>query len=131
MQSAAKMIVLLGLLFLFFTHIASVPILKQVQVVTRHGAQNLLTKTATTLQEASSTLTPNGQKHLYKLGVWLQTTYTGLGGIDIYNSMLCGSHISCCQTCIVTSELKSALMKYFGVQNACLHVQCNMLCSAK
>ena len=29
----------------------------------------------------------------------------------------CGSHISCCQICIVNSELKSLLMTYFGVQN--------------
>ena len=30
-----------------------------------------------------------------------------------------GSHISCCQICIVNSELKSPLMIYFGVQNEC------------
>ena len=40
------------------------------------------------MQEASSTLTPIGQKHLYDLGVQLQTKCTGLGVIDLYNSML-------------------------------------------
>ena len=32
----------------------------------------------------------------------------------------CGSHISCCQICIVNSEVKSSLMIYFGVQNKCI-----------
>ena len=78
--------VLLSLLCLIFTQIASIPILEQVQVVTQHGAQTPITKTATMLQDASSTHTPIGQKHLYKLGVWLQAKYTGLGVIGSYNS---------------------------------------------
>lgn len=74
------------LLCLLVTQVASVPILKQVQVVTRHGARTPLTKAATTLQEASATLTPIGQKHLYELGIWLKTKYAGLGVIDKYNT---------------------------------------------
>ena len=31
----------------------------------------------------------------------------------------CGSHFSCCQICIVNSELKSTLMTFFGVQSEC------------
>ena len=36
-----------------------------------------------------------------------------------HHSMTCGSHFSCCQICIVNSELKSTLMTFFGVQSEC------------
>ena len=52
--------------FLLPTAVWAVPELKQVHVVTRHGARTPLPKNAETLvEQAGSTLTPIGQKQLY------------------------------------------------------------------
>ena len=50
--------------------------LRQVHVVTRHGARFPLVKQATTLQEGTpGTLTPTGERQMYDLGVWLKQRY--------------------------------------------------------
>jgi hypothetical protein len=65
---------------------SAVPVLKQVQVVTRHGARTPLTKSATTLQEETATLTHIGERQLYDLGLWLRQKYVGHGVVDSYSS---------------------------------------------
>ena len=62
----------------------NIPILRQVHVITRHGARFPLTKHATTLQEGTpGTLTPRGEQQSYDLGVWLAKRYMTLhGGAD-------------------------------------------------
>jgi len=50
--------------------------LKQVHVITRHGARTMLSKDADSLAEAAGvTLTPSGQKQLRDLGIWLRQEY--------------------------------------------------------
>lgn len=64
----------------------SKPVLKQIHVVTRHGARTRLNKDGNTLLEtAGSTLTPTGQKQLYDLGVWLRQTYNIDGFLEYYD----------------------------------------------
>jgi hypothetical protein len=55
---------------------SSFKLLKQLHVITRHGARTMLAKDADTLSEqGGATLTPLGQQQLYDLGVWLRQTY--------------------------------------------------------
>jgi hypothetical protein len=57
---------------------AFTPQLKQVHVLTRHGARTTLPKHPNTLlDKVGATLTPLGQKQLYDLGVWLRDQYNG------------------------------------------------------
>jgi Histidine phosphatase superfamily (branch 2) len=92
--------------FLLFIVLSSaVPILRQVQVVTRHGARTPLTKSATTLQEASATLTHIGEKQLYDLGTWLREKYAGLGVVDTYNSTLVRIESSDYDRTIVSAQM--------------------------
>jgi len=52
-------------------------VLKQIHVITRHGARTMLAKDADTLvEQGGATLTPLGQEQLYNLGVWLRLTYS-------------------------------------------------------
>jgi hypothetical protein len=71
---------LLNLLILLFSAPAlAETVLRQVHVVTRHGARTPLPKDADTLLEsAGSILTPTGQKQQYELGEWLKTRYSSL-----------------------------------------------------
>jgi len=62
------------------TPVAAIPVLKQVQVITRHGARTPLTKMASSLVEGGASLTPLGELQLYELGVWLRTRYSALLG---------------------------------------------------
>ena len=68
---------LLNLLVLLFSAPSlAETFLKQVHVVTRHGARTPLPKDADTLLEsAGSILTPTGQKQQYELGEWLKARY--------------------------------------------------------
>ena len=51
-------------------------VLRQVQVVTRHGARTVLKKNSNTLQEGGGvSLTPLGERQLYDMGVWLRNRY--------------------------------------------------------
>ena len=64
--------------------LALTPVLKQVHVISRHGARTFLQKDGDTLSEGTqqqqqqqqTTLTPLGHKHLFDLGVWLRNRYT-------------------------------------------------------
>ncbi len=68
-------------------HAWAVPVLKQVHIITRHGARTPLPKNADTLLElAGSTLTPLGQKQLYDVGVWLRQVYNGNGFLEYYDA---------------------------------------------
>jgi hypothetical protein len=71
---------LLNLLVLLFSAPSlAETVLKQVHIVTRHGARTPLPKDADTLLEsAGSILTPTGQKQHYELGEWLKTRYPNL-----------------------------------------------------
>lgn len=62
--------------------------MKQLHVITRHGARMPLPKEATTLEEdkVGSTLTPLGQQQQYSLGVWLGARYSGF--FDKYDPTL-------------------------------------------
>jgi hypothetical protein len=54
-------------------------VLKQVHVITRHGARQPLSKQATTLSENGGvSLTPIGEKQMYDLGVYLRNRYNTL-----------------------------------------------------
>lgn len=54
----------------------AVPVLKQLHVISRHGARTPLPKEPDTLlEEAGSSLTPLGQQQLYNLGDWVRTNY--------------------------------------------------------
>lgn len=64
----------------------SANVLQQVQVITRHGARTPLTKTGG-LVEGGSTLTPNGEKQQYELGLWLRSEYAP-ELFDQYNSSM-------------------------------------------
>lgn len=69
-----------------FRLVIAVPELKQVHVVTRHGARTPLPKNTDTLGElAGSTLTPNGQKQLYEVGSWLRQVYNQNGFLEYYD----------------------------------------------
>jgi hypothetical protein len=66
--------------------VLAVPELKQVHVVTRHGARTPLPKNAETLTElAGGTLTPTGQKQLYEVGTWLRQVYNANGFLEYYD----------------------------------------------
>jgi hypothetical protein len=60
--------------------------LKQLHVITRHGARMPLPKEAATLEEdkVGSILTRLGQEQHYSLGVWLRTRYEDSGFFDKY-----------------------------------------------
>ena len=64
--------------------------LKQLHVITRHGARTPLQKEAATLSEddVGSTLTPLGQKQHYDLGLWLRDRYSETGWFDEYDPAL-------------------------------------------
>jgi hypothetical protein len=63
--------------------------LKQVQIVTRHGARTPLPKTALVQENSEDpVLTPLGQLEHYQLGLWLRNRYSGLQVIDTYNESL-------------------------------------------
>lgn len=67
--------------------VSAEPALKQVHVITRHGARTPLAKDADTLlEEGGSTLTPLGQKQLYDLGAWLRQTYNQNAFLEYYDS---------------------------------------------
>ena len=70
--------------------ISGQPTLKQLHVVTRHGARTPLEKEADTLLEPGdvSVLTPLGRKQLYDLGVWLRNTYNTNDFLDLYQPSL-------------------------------------------
>ena len=61
--------------------------LKQIHVITRHGARTPLPKESVTLREddAGSTLTPLGQKQHYELGLWLRNRYNNTGWFNEYD----------------------------------------------
>ena len=66
------------------TVVLSTETLRQVHVITRHGARMPLSKHPDSLLEASGAiLTPLGQKQHYDLGIWLRNRYGGL--IDNYD----------------------------------------------
>jgi hypothetical protein len=67
--------------------VSAEPALKQVHVITRHGARTPLGKDADSLsEEGGSTLTPLGQKQLYDLGAWLRQTYNKNEFLEYYDS---------------------------------------------
>lgn len=69
-----------------FLSVQADPVLKQVHVISRHGARTALNKDGNTLSEtAGSTLTPIGQKQLYELGLWLRQTYNIDGFLEYYD----------------------------------------------
>lgn len=80
------MILLLPVIMIPFS--ASEPTLRQVQIVTRHGARTPLPKTALVQESNDPVLTPLGQLEHYQLGVWLRNRYSGLDVIDTYNESL-------------------------------------------
>ena len=58
------------------TSVAAISELKQVHVITRHGARAPLPKNGTTLTElAGPVLTPLGQYQLFEVGQWLRQVY--------------------------------------------------------
>jgi hypothetical protein len=66
----------------------AVPRLKQIHVVTRHGARTPLPKNGTTLTElAGPSLTPIGQHQLYEVGTWLQQVYNTTGMFSVYDPL--------------------------------------------
>lgn len=71
-----------------FLQVRSVPELKQVHVITRHGIATPLPKDADTLLELAggSTLTPEGQRQLYDVGVWLRQVYGSNGFLQYYDA---------------------------------------------
>ena len=105
MSATMTVTLFLSSFFLFIVLSSAVPLLRQVQVVTRHGARTPLTKSATTLQEVSATLTHIGEKQLYDLGTWLRQRYAGLGVVDTYNSTLVRIESSDYDRTIVSAQM--------------------------
>lgn len=60
--------------------------LKQVHVLTRHGARTPLPKDGQTLLETvGSTLTATGEKQMYEVGEWIRQTYNQNNFLEFYN----------------------------------------------
>jgi len=99
-----RLLLVLAVLCGLVSQAQSALVLKQVQVITRHGARTPLTKTAASLAEGYSSLTPQGEQQMYLLGQWLHTRYTGQGVVDEYSNTFSEVHSSSYDRTLVSAS---------------------------
>lgn len=76
------------LCYLYLANVYAIEIVRQVQVISRHGARTPLSKSSDDLSEEGASLTPMGELQMYELGTWLRVRYQNQGIIDSYSSSL-------------------------------------------